>query len=58
MTAMYHDIHTNKTLNETLSNNRVLGTDYDELLFADDTILFSEDAKALETLLKKVEIHG
>ena len=45
-------------LPEDIVNGRVNGANYDEVLFADDTIFFSTMTKHLNSLLKAVEEEG
>ena len=49
MTAMFHDIHQDTTLEQELKDNEILGTIFNEVLYADDTIIYSRNAKTLET---------
>ena len=58
MTVIFNDVHSKVNIREQLGHNRVLGALFDEVLYADDTIIFSEDAKALESLLCEVEKEG
>ena len=54
---MFHDIHSDKRLDEQLKEDRNLGTLFDEVLYADDTIIYSTDSKVAEntcTQSKKV----
>ena len=45
MSALWHDLHTTLPLSQTA----------DELLYADDTLLYSKSTHKLETTLKQVE---
>ena len=40
---------------ENLKKNRVQGADFDEVLFADDTIIISECIKTIQDYLRKIE---
>ena len=51
MTTIFHDIH--EELEDELIPHRVKNANFDEILFADDTICVSENAAALTTLLHK-----
>ena len=42
MTAIFHDIRKEEALAEELIDNRIIGTLFDELLYADDTIIYSK----------------
>ena len=53
MTAFFTDTKTE--MQETLRTHRVQGAEFDEVLFADDTILVSEDRQTLEAYLHKIE---
>ena len=56
MTAMFRDIHENdKTKTRT---HRVGNANFEEVLFADDTICTSENARALSRLLQEIEKEG
>ena len=44
MTVIFHDVHSKVNIREQLGHNRVSGALFDEILYADDTIIFSEDA--------------
>ena len=39
MTVMFHDIHENQDLRKALEKDKILGTLFDEILYADDTII-------------------
>lgn len=56
MTVLFHDIHKGDKLK--LRGDRLEGFDFDEALFADDTILFSKNSTKLEKLLQKIEKEG
>ena len=58
MTVLFHDIKKNKELRDQLIKNRINETLYDEILYADDTILFSEDTNTLQSFLWEVEKEG
>ena len=45
MTVLMHDIKENKPTRTNLEENRIQGSMFDEILFADDTIIFSENLK-------------
>ena len=56
MTAMFHDIHQEDTIK--MKKHRVVGTEEDEVLYADDTICISRDEKAMNRLLSAIEREG
>jgi hypothetical protein len=58
MTVMFHDIHNNKEHQAEMTQERILGAVFDEVLYADDTIIHSTDAKKVEKLLHKIEQEG
>ena len=55
MTAIFDDIKHNQPMAHMLNKNRPSGASFDEILYADDTILASENEKALQTYLHQVE---
>ena len=56
MTVMFHDLHHEDTQN--LIQNRIQGTNYDEVLCADDTICVSTSTSAINFLLASIEREG
>lgn len=58
MTVMFHDIHKDEQMNSDLDQNRVSGALFNEILYADDTIIHSTDSETLEYLVRKIEIEG
>ena len=50
MTVIFKDVHQDVTLENQLKANRPPGLDFDDVLYADDTIRFSTDEDALENL--------
>ena len=58
MTAMFHDIHAQPDLQEQLRKNRIPGATFDEVLYADDTILVSESKVAIQKLLHAIEVES
>ena len=56
MTVMFHDIHENDTLKT--KKQRVVGTDADEVLYADDTICIAQTMAAMNRLLSAIETEG
>jgi len=58
MTVMFHDIHTDEKLNEELEEDKILGTILHEILYADDTIIYSRKRETVEKLFRKIESEG
>ena len=56
MTVMFHDIHKSDTLS-TISQ-RIVGTEADEVLYADDTIYIAQTTAAMNRMLEAIETHG
>ena len=56
MTVLFHDVHKDDTINDCLK--RVPGANFDEVLYADDTILISTDTRVINKLLAKIEKEG
>lgn len=55
-TVMFEDIHYD--LDRNLAVQRVPGTSYDEVVYADDTICMGTDTRELNQLLKAIEEEG
>ena len=58
MTVLFHDIHKDENLNNELEQDRVLGAMFDEILYADDTIIHSTSCEQLTMLLHRIQIEG
>ena len=58
MTAIFHDIHNNTDLERKSECGRIAGTLLDEVLFADDTILYSENPNTLTEFVRQIEIES
>ena len=56
MTCLMHDVHQGDHLN--LEAQRVLGTQADEVLYADDTICITQDENAMNRLVNEIEVEG
>ena len=54
MTMLFYDIH-QQPEQRLLESNRVQGTTFDEVLYADDTICVSEREDAMNALLAQIE---
>ena len=48
MTCLFHDVKKKIHDDANPAANRVIGADFDEVLYADDSIIFSEDDETLE----------
>ena len=58
MTALFHDVHQDAELQKSLEENRPENHNFDEILYADDTVLSSTNARVIEKLLHRVEDIG
>ena len=47
-----------KNIKHTLIQQRVPGAGFDEVMYADDTILVSESTKAMNLFIRQIEIQG
>ena len=56
MTTMFIDAK--QDIKHTLIQQRVPGADFDEVMYADDTILVSESTKAMNLFIRQNEIKG
>ena len=56
MTVLFKDVH--RLHSPNTSSTRVTGATFDEVLYADDTILISESEAAVERALAAIEIEG
>ena len=56
MTCLFADIHEEDTAD--FLKQRVPNAQFDEVLFADDTICFSQSASELNHFLHRIEIHS
>ena len=54
MTAIFSDVYKDNELVAELKKNRPPEMSFDEVLYADDTIIFSTDAFTIEELLHKI----
>ena len=55
MTAIMHDVREDQQLDEELHEDRPPNQDFDEVLYADDTIIFSTNTETLQKYLHKIE---
>ena len=58
MTVMFEDIKEDSNLAANLIKNRVPGADFDEVMYADDTICISQDTKTMNNFIKSIETVG
>ena len=58
MTVIFHDVHAEGNLQSELEQDRPIGYSVDEVLYADDTVLFSTDEETLEKYLHKIQTIG
>ena len=56
MTVMSHDIH--QELDGDLITHRIPGAEFDEVMYADDTICISTDTRTLNKFIAKIETEG
>ena len=56
MTALFHDVHKNDEID--VKNHRIPYTDFNEVLYADDTICIIDNEEAMNRLLDKIETQG
>ena len=56
MTTLFHDIHSLDP--QSLTQHRICGANFDEIVYADDTICVSNDTKAMNKFLKSIEEEG
>ena len=56
MTTLFHDIHLGDP--QHLIPNRICGANFDEIVYADDTICISTNTKAMNLFLKDIETEG
>ena len=57
MTCLFHDVY-EKCNKDTIVENRIIGMKDDKVLYADDTILLSEDNEFLKKILRTVQEEG
>ena len=55
MTAIFHDVREDQELDESLFEHRPPGHDFDEVLYADDTIIFSTQSETLQKYVRAIE---
>ena len=58
MNVLFHDVHNDPELEKILEDNKVIGAMFHEILYADDTIIYSRNAKTLTKLLNKIQAEG
>ena len=55
---LFHDIHHNSAEQQELESHRIAGQSFDEVLYADDTIIDSRNAESLKKLLHAIKLEG
>ena len=58
MTVLFHDVKNKPELAADLAANRIPGSKFDAILYADDTILVSTNPAVLQIYLKHIEEEG
>ena len=58
MTVLFHDIHFDPDLERELQEDKIIGVVLHEILYADDTIIYSRNSETLTKLLHKIQIEG
>ena len=58
MSVLFSDVKRNVDIKRKLEENRVPGANFDEVLYADDTILVSTDTRTINLFLKEIEEQG
>eukprot|EP00959_Pyramimonas_sp_CCMP1952_P206849 4326651-Pyramimonas_sp.AAC.1 len=56
MTVMFHDVH--QAVDNRIAGHAAQGANFDEILYADDTIVVSKDTGALNRFLAAIEHEG
>ena len=55
MTAMFDDIKEDRNLRMNLIKHRVPGADFDEVMYADDTMCISEDTTTMNKFIQRID---
>ena len=58
MTVVFYDIHKKEHIIRALQNSHVLGTDFNEVLYADDTILITNKKGQMDMWVREIEKEG
>ena len=53
-----HDVKTNIELSTNLIQNRIPSAEFDEILYADDTILISTNSATINNYIKEIQLEG
>ena len=56
--SFFHDVHEDLGLEKELGKNKVLGSVFKEILYEDDTIIYSRNPKTLQKQLHKIQEEG
>ena len=58
MTCLFNDIKEEDNLRKTLAMHRPPGPTFDEVLFAGDSLIFSDAARTRSQFLRAIEVHS
>ena len=58
MTVLMHDVKSNIELKRNLIENRIPAAEFDEILYADDTILISTNPATINKYIKEIQLEG
>ena len=58
MTVIFHDVYNSEGIKEKMDDDKVLGAIFNEVIYADDTIIYSRNPEALEKLLQEIQKEG
>jgi len=55
---MFYDIHKDEELEEETEEDKISRTIFDEMLYADDAIIYSRNSETLTKLFHKIQEEG
>ena len=58
MSVLFWDVKNNERLTRNLEENRIPGTNFDEILYADDTLIISQDTRTLNLFIETLQKEG
>lgn len=58
MNVMFKDVHSDPEFEKELEKNKILGSIFHEILYADDTIIYSKSKKTVSKLLTRIQNEG
>ena len=58
MSVLFWDVKNNERLARNLEENRIPGTNFDEILYADDTLVISQDTRTLNYFIETLQLEG